>query len=112
MFTLPDLPYDYSALEPFIDEETMHLHHDKHHQAYVDNLNKALEGHDDLLQMEVEELLQNLDKVPEEIRVKVRNNGGGHMNHTLFWKLMIPNKDFKEVGGELKEAIDKKFGSF
>src|SRR5258708_3611493 len=112
MFTLADLPYSYDALEPFIDETTMKLHHDKHHQAYIDNLNKALEGHDDLLGMDIKDLLQNLDKVPEEIRTKVRNNAGGHANHTMFWKTMIQNKDFKEVNGGLKEAIDKKFGSF
>ncbi len=112
MFTLPDLPYDYSALEPFIDEETMRIHHDKHHQAYVDNLNKALEGYEDLLKMDVKELLTKLDEVPEEIRLKVRNNAGGHANHSFFWKLMISSKEFKEVDGELKAAIDKKFGSF
>ena len=113
MFTLPDLPYDYNALEPFIDEETMHLHHDKHHQAYVDNLNKALEGHDDLLGMDIEDLLQNLDKVPEEIRMKVRNNGGGHANHTFFWQVMSPHsQSSRGLQNALKESIEKKFGSF
>ncbi len=112
MFTLPGLPYAYDALEPFIDEVTMHLHHDKHHQAYIDNLNKALEGKDEWLNMDVKEILQKLDEVPEEVRMKVRNNAGGHANHTMFWKTLIPNKDFKEVSGELKSAINKKFGSF
>ncbi|HWA52113.1 MAG TPA: superoxide dismutase [Patescibacteria group bacterium] len=112
MFKLPELPYDYSALEPFIDEETMHLHHDKHHQAYVDNLNKALEGKDEFLNMDVKELLIKLDLVPEDIRTKVRNNAGGHANHTMFWKTLIPNKDFKNIDGELKKAINEKYGSF
>lgn len=112
MFKLPDLPYDYKALEPFIDKETMHLHHDKHHQAYVDNLNKALEGHEDLLKMDVKDLVSHLDKVPEEIRMKVRNNAGGHANHSFFWKVMIPSKSFKEVSGELKSAINEKYGDF
>ncbi len=112
MFTLPDLPYDYNALEPFIDEETMRIHHDKHHQAYIDNLNKALEGKDEWLNMDVKEILTKLDEVPQDFRTKVRNNAGGHANHTFFWKLMIPHKEFKEVSGELKVAIDKIFGSF
>ncbi|CAN5309071.1 superoxide dismutase [soil metagenome] len=112
MFTLPDLPYDYKALEPFIDEATMHLHHDKHHQSYVDNLNKALEGHGEFLNTDVKELLTKLQDIPEDIRMKVRNNAGGHANHTMFWKTMIAHKDFKEVSGELKTAIDKTFGSF
>lgn len=112
MFTLPDLPYDYKALEPFIDEETMHLHHDKHHQAYVDNLNKALEGNDKFLNMDIKELLTKLDEVPEDIRGKVRNNGGGVANHNMFWKIMTPAKDFKEVTGELKKALGEKYGSF
>jgi len=112
MFTLPDLPYTYNALEPFIDETTMKLHHDKHHQAYVDNLNKALEGKDEWLIMDIKELLMKLDEVPEEIRMKVRNNGGGHANHTMFWKTMIPKSEFKGVSGELKEAIDNTFGDF
>jgi len=111
MFKLPDLPYNYNALEPFIDETTMHLHHDKHHQTYVDNLNKALEGHDDLLGMEISELVKNLDKVPEELRIKVRNNGGGHFNHSLFWEIMAKN-DTKEPVGEVKEGIEKTYGSF
>lgn len=109
MFTLPALSYAYDALEPYIDEATMHLHHEKHHQAYVDNLNKALEGHDDLLNMEIAELLQNLDQVPEDIRTKVRNNGGGHYNHSLFWEWM--SADGGEPSAELMEAITRDFES-
>lgn len=113
MFTLPDLPYDYSSLEPYIDEETMRLHHDKHHQAYVDNLNKALEGHQNLIDMPIEELLQNLGDVPENIRTKVRNNGGGHYNHSLFWQWMSPpSAGGGEPSGELLDAITHDFGSF
>lgn len=111
MFTLPDLSYDYSALEPHIDAETMHLHHDKHHAAYVKNLNDALTGHDDLLSMDINELLKNLEKVPDAVRMKVRNNGGGHANHSLFWELMGP-----KMGGEPKgvvlESINKAFTDF
>lgn len=92
MFTLPDLPYDYSDLEPYIDEETMHLHHDKHHAAYVANLNDALAGREEFLKMNVEELVKNLSKVPEDIRTKVRNNSGGHANHSFFWPLMTPDR--------------------
>src|SRR6186997_129929 len=90
MFTLPPLPFDYSALEPWIDAETMKLHHDKHHQTYVDNLNKALEGNPELLKLDVSDLITKLDQVPETIRTKVRNNGGGHFNHSLFWQLLSP----------------------
>ena len=110
-FTLPPLPYDYKALEPHIDEQTMRLHHDKHHAAYVNNLNAALEPHPDLQKMPIEELLANLTKVPEAIRPKVRNNGGGHFNHTLFWEMMTPG-GAKEPGGALADAISKAFGSF
>ncbi len=109
MFSLPDLPYNYNALEPFIDEETMKIHHDKHHQTYVDNLNKVLEGHNDLLKMDVKELLQKLDQVPEEIRTKVKNNAGGHANHSFFWKVMSPKKT--EPKGKLLDAINSSFGS-
>ena len=87
---LPALPYAYNALEPHIDEQTMRIHHDKHHAAYVNNLNAALEGHPDLASKSLEDLLQNLDSVPESIRTAVRNNGGGHANHTLFWEIMKP----------------------
>ncbi|TLS36299.1 superoxide dismutase [Pseudalkalibacillus caeni] len=110
-FELPELPYDYNALEPHIDEETMKIHHDKHHNAYVTKLNGALEGHDDLQSKSLEDLLGNLDAVPENIRTAVRNNGGGHANHTLFWQVMSPNGG-GEPGGELAEALNKKFGSF
>lgn len=111
MFLLPELPYEYSALEPFIDTETMQIHHDKHHAAYVKNVNDALIGHDDLLSMDPIELYKNLDKVPEDIRVKVKNNLGGHINHTLFWQVMSPDVG-KTPGEELKEKIDSTFGSF
>ena len=110
-FTLPKLPYDYDALEPTIDAETMKLHHDFHHKAYVDNLNKALAGHDDLLSMPVEEVLRNIDKVPEDKRQAVINNGGGHANHSMFWQIMGPNAGGKP-SGELAAAIDETFGSF
>jgi hypothetical protein len=87
-FTLPPLPYSFDALEPHIDAKTMEIHHDKHHGAYVTNLNKALEGHADLQKLSVEELLAGINKVPENIRTAVRNNGGGHMNHSMFWKII------------------------
>lgn len=111
MYKLPDLPYAYDALEPHIDARTMEIHHTKHHQTYVDKLNAALEGHDDLLNMDVAELIMNLDKVPEDIRGTVRNNGGGHANHSFFWDIMSPDGG-GEPGGELAEAITKTFGSF
>jgi superoxide dismutase, Fe-Mn family len=110
-FELPDLPYDYNALEPVIDEETMKLHHDKHHAAYVANLNKALEGHDDLLSMPIEELLKNINNVPEGKKQAVINNGGGHANHSFFWKIMKPNGGGVPTGA-VKDAIEKEFGSF
>lgn len=108
---LPPLPYDYNALEPYIDAQTMQIHHDKHHQAYVDNLNKAISGHPDLEQKSLEELLQNLDAVPEEIRTAVRNHGGGHYNHSFFWPLMKKNGGV-EPKGELAQAISQKFSDF
>lgn len=113
MFKLPDLPYDYSSLEPYIDEETMKLHHDKHHSTYIKNLNEALTGHDELISMEIGELLRNLEKVPEDIRTKVRNNGGGHLNHSLFWEWMIGSKDYKEPGkdSEFMQQLCKDHGS-
>lgn len=111
MFLLPELSYEYSALEPFIDTETMQIHHDKHHAAYVKNVNDALVGHDDLLSMDPIELYKNLDKAPEDIRVKVKNNLGGHINHTFFWQVMSPDVR-KTPGEELKEKIDSTFGSF
>lgn len=112
MFTLPDLPYDYSALEPFIDEETMHIHHDKHHAAYVKNLNDALAGHEDLLNKDVYEIIKNLDKIPEDIRTKVRNNGGGVANHNMFWEIMCPASESGKPSENLEKAINSSFGDF
>ena len=108
---LPNLPYEYSALEPHIDTKTMGIHHGKHHQAYVNNLNAALEKYPDLQKKNVVELLQNLDAVPEDIRMAVRNNGGGHANHSLFWPCMSP-KGGGEPKGSLADAINRDFGSF
>lgn len=111
MFTLPDLPYEFKALDPYLDERTMQLHHDFHHATYVKNLNDALSGYDNLLEMDINELIQNLDKVPEAVRTKVRNNGGGHANHSMFWTNMSPNGG-GEPGGKLGEAIQNDFGDF
>ncbi|HEX2282129.1 MAG TPA: superoxide dismutase [Thermomicrobiales bacterium] len=108
---LPDLPYAANALEPHIDERTMQIHHGKHHNAYVTNLNNALEGHSDLQNKSAEELISNLDAVPENIRTAVRNNGGGHVNHTMFWQIMSPNGGGQPTG-ELADAINQTFGSF
>src|SRR6201999_4259330 len=108
---LPPLPYSFDALEPYIDAKTMEIHHDKHHAAYVTNLNKALEGHADLQSLSVEQLLSQLSKVPENIRTAVRNNGGGHMNHSMFWKIMKKGGG-GEPGGDLSTAINGAFGSF
>jgi Fe-Mn family superoxide dismutase len=114
-YELPPLPYDYSALEPYIDTETMKIHHDKHHQTYISNLNAALANHPELAAKPVDDLLRELDKVPEEIRTAVRNNGGGTAHHDLFWKLMGP-PGTPGVGGEAKGAIAAsiaaEFGSF
>ncbi|HEY4551698.1 MAG TPA: superoxide dismutase SodA [Bacillaceae bacterium] len=110
-FELPQLPYAYDALEPHIDKETMNIHHTKHHNTYVTNLNKALEGKDELAGKSVEELISDLDSVPESIRTAVRNNGGGHANHTLFWKLLSPNGG-GEPSGSLADAIKETFGSY
>ncbi len=110
-FELPPLPYDYTALEPHVDEATMHFHHDNHHNTYVTNLNNALANHPDLQGKSLEELLGNLDAVPEAIRTVVRNNGGGHWNHSLFWELMAPNAG-GEPTGALADAINSAFGSF
>jgi Fe-Mn family superoxide dismutase len=110
-YELPQLPYAYDALEPHIDKETMNIHHTKHHNAYVTNLNNALAGHDDLLSKSVEELIANLDAVPESARTAVRNNGGGHANHSLFWELLSATGG-GNPSGALAEAIDAKFGSF
>ena len=108
---LPPLPYAFNALEPFIDEQTMQIHHGKHHQTYVNNLNGAVEKHASLQGKSVEELIANLDAVPEDVRTVVRNNGGGHANHTLFWQIMGPNAGGAPTGA-VAEAIDKAFGSF
>ncbi len=113
-FTLPDLPYAYDSLEPFIDEETMHIHHDKHHATYVKNLNDTLVGHEDLLKMDVNEILKNLDKVPDDIHQKVKNNAGGVANHNMFWEIMGSNSDetLRLPQGDLAISIDSTFGSF
>ncbi|GLV62326.1 superoxide dismutase [Bacillus mycoides] len=108
---LPNLPYAYDALEPHFDKETMNIHHTKHHNTYITNLNAALEGHAELADKSVEELVTNLNEVPEAIRTAVRNNGGGHANHTFFWTILSPNGGGQPVG-ELATAIEAKFGSF
>jgi Fe-Mn family superoxide dismutase len=110
-FELPALPYAHNALEPVIDTMTMEIHHGKHHNAYVTNLNKALESAPDWAGKSIEEILQNLDKLPEGIRMAVRNNGGGHANHSLFWQVMGPGKG-GEPKGALGDAIATTFGSF
>ena len=109
-FELPPLPYDYAALEPHIDAQTMQLHHDKHHQTYVTNLNNALQGHE-FANLPVEEVLKRLNEVPENVRTAVRNNGGGHANHTMFWTIMGPNAG-GEPTGDLAADIQSTFGSF
>ncbi|WP_227140485.1 superoxide dismutase [Enterococcus lactis] len=110
-YTLPDLPYAYDALEPYIDEETMHLHHDKHHNTYVTNLNAAIEKYPELGEKTVEELLSDMDAVPTDIKTAVRNNGGGHANHSFFWEIMASNAG-GEPTGAIKEAINEAFGDF
>ena len=110
-YELPSLPYSYDALEPHIDARTMEIHHTKHHQAYINNVNAALEGHDALAAKSVEDLVSDLASVPEAIRGAVRNNGGGHANHSLFWQIMGPGKG-GEPSGELGTAISSTFGSF
>jgi len=110
-FELPDLPYAYDALEPTIDKETMNIHHTKHHNTYVTKLNGALEGKSDLQGKSLDDLISNLDAVPEDIRTAVRNNGGGHANHSLFWKVLSPNGG-GEPTGELANKIKSTFGSF
>jgi Fe-Mn family superoxide dismutase len=109
--TLPDLPYPKDALEPHIDAKTMEIHHDKHHAAYVNNLNTVLDKHPELQKISVEELISNLKNVPEDIRPAVRNNGGGHINHSMFWKLMKKNGGGKPVG-QLAKEINDTFGDF
>jgi Fe-Mn family superoxide dismutase len=110
-YELPKLPYANDALEPHIDARTMEIHHTKHHQAYINNVNKALEGHPDLAAKPIDELMRNLSSVPESIRTAVRNNGGGHSNHSLFWTVMAPNAGGAPTG-DLAGAIDSTFGSF
>ena len=109
--TLPTLPYAFDALEPHIDQQTMQIHHGKHHQAYVNNLNAALDKHAELHQKTLEALLADIGAVPDDIRTAVRNNGGGHHNHSLFWTVMAP-KAGGEPGGKLADAIKKTFGAF
>lgn len=110
-YQLPALPYANDALEPHFDKLTMEIHHDRHHAAYVNNVNAALEGHADLAAKSVEDLISNLDAVPENIRGAVRNNGGGHANHSLFWQVLSPNGGGAPTG-ELADAINSTFGSF
>jgi Fe-Mn family superoxide dismutase len=110
-YQLPPLPYPFDALEPTIDARTMEIHHDRHHGAYVTNVNNAIAGHSDLEAMSVEDLLRNIDKVPEDIRTAVRNNGGGHANHSMFWQIMKKGGG-GAPSGELGDAINSAFGSF
>ncbi|NTV23923.1 MAG: superoxide dismutase [Nanoarchaeota archaeon] len=110
-FELPKLNYAYNALEPYIDEQTMTIHHSKHHQAYVDNANKALANYPDLAKKKVEDLLKDLSKVPEDARTAFKNNGGGVANHSMFWLIMKP-KSGGAPKGDLLKAIEKEFGSF
>ena len=110
MYQLPSLPYNYNALEPYIDAQTMEIHYNKHHQAYTDNFNAALEKHPELFNIPVTELLKDYEKIPEDIRTAVRNQGGGYYNHLLFWDLMSPLKT--EPAKELLDAFNKNFGSF
>lgn len=109
-FELPKLSYEYNALEPHIDSMTMELHHSKHHQAYLDKFNAAIEKHPELFEKTAEQIMMELSSVPEDIRTAVQNNGGGYVNHNLFWEVMTPEK--KEVGEKLKEGIVKDLGSF
>lgn len=111
LFELPELNYNFDALEPYIDARTMEIHHGKHHAGYVNNLNKALESAPELYNSSIESILSDLTKIPESIRTAVRNNGGGHANHSLFWKVMTPGGNKKPVGS-LGKAIDSQFGSY
>ena len=110
-YTLPDLPYGYGDLAPYISEEIMKLHYDKHHAGYVNNLNVAIEKHPELFEKSPEELLTNLNDIPEDIRMAVRNNAGGHVNHSMFWQIMAPSAG-GEPTGDIAEEIEKQFGSF
>src|ERR671935_2221278 len=109
--TLPQLPYPSDALEPYIDKQTMEIHHGKHHNAYVTNLNAALEKHPELQSKSAEDLIKGINTVPEAIRTAVRNNGGGHVNHTMFWQIMGPGKGGQPIGA-IADAIKSSFGSF
>lgn len=110
-YELPELQYDFGALEPYIDQQTMEIHHGKHHQTYVNKLNAAIEGKADLESQSLVELLANLDAVPTEVRTAIRNNGGGHFNHTLFWEVIAPNMEQAAPAGKLADAISEAFGS-
>ena len=110
-YELPKLPYNYDALEPYIDAQTMEIHHSKHHQGYVTKLNSALEKHPDLQEKPLEDILKSTESLPQDIKVAVRNNGGGHYNHSLFWEIMGPAKN-QEPNDELTKAISKNFGDF
>src|SRR4029077_3707051 len=110
-YTLPPLPYPPDSLEPYIDKMTMEIHHDRHHKAYIDNVNKALDGHADLASKPVEQLLREINKVPENIRTAVRNNGGGHANHSMFWEIMAKGAGGKPTG-PLADDIGKTFTDF
>ena len=110
-YQLPPLPYPFDALEPHIDARTMEIHHDKHHGAYVNNVNAALEGHPDLANMSIEDLMKNIDRVPDSIKTAVRNNGGGHANHSMFWQIMKKGGG-GEPKGEVADAINSSFGGF
>ena len=108
-YVLEPLPYAYTALEPYFDEQTMNLHHDKHHQTYIDKLNAALDAHKDLQNKKVEELLKDLSKIPETIRTAVKNHGGGHFNHSFWWPML--KKDV-QITGDIQKAINSSFGTF
>lgn len=113
MFTLPDLPYDYDGLAPYISEQIQQLHHDKHHQAYVNNLNKALEKYPEWQNKSIEEIITSLDKIPEDVRTTVRNNGGGHYNHSMFWEMMAPKKGNGQTpSGSLLDKLQHAFGDY
>ena len=111
MFKLPQLPYSYDALEPYIDAKTMEIHYTGHHQAYVNNLNTALQNYPELQNLSLEDLIKNLDKLPEKIRTEVRNNGGGHLNHSMFWIMMTKNSSLEPIG-QLETEIKKIWGTF
>lgn len=111
-YELPKLDYKYDALEPFIDAKTMEIHHTKHHQAYVDKLNEALAKHPELAHKQIEELLKDIGKIPQDIKTAIQNHGGGHVNHSLFWQIMTPNAKDRMFTGKIAETIKKDFGSF